>query len=158
MGIMKKVVLLLGVAVTLLTGCSGNNQRVDRLSDIEKQQVEIQGQWYLENIVLSDSVNVRPSEEVPGSRQYILLTDSTYSIITNCNAISGNYTLKGDSICLSDGAMTEVACDNMTTEDALRKILPYIVTVDMENDSIMRLNCSVPSEYIVLRKATIEVK
>ena len=46
-----------------------------------------------------------------------------------------------------------MACDNMATEDALRKILPDIVTLDVQNDSVMRLNTSVPSEYIVLIKA-----
>lgn len=155
---MKKVILLLGVLGALLTACSANTKKTEHLSDDEKQQIEIQGQWYLENIVFNDSTYVRPSEEVPGSRQYIILSGSTYSIMTNCNSISGSYTLKGDSIHLSDGSMTEIACDNMATEDALRKILPHINTVDVENDSIVRLNCTVPSEYIVLRKATPEIK
>lgn len=116
---------------------------------------DIRGQWYLENIVFSDSVNVRPSEEVPGVRQYITFNDdSTFYIQTNCNSISGGYEQKGDSIILGDGMMTEMACDNMAVEDALRKIHPAIVTLDVQNDSVMRLNTTVPSEYIVLIKAT----
>ncbi|WP_289833357.1 META domain-containing protein, partial [uncultured Muribaculum sp.] len=75
--------------------------------------------------------------------------DSTYFIKTNCNTISGTYTIKGDSIILGDGAMTEMACDNMAVEDALRRILPNIATVYIQNDSIARLDSRNPSEYIV---------
>ena len=141
----------------LATACSSSRQNNGAVSANELQTrvaVDIRGQWYLENIVFSDSEYVRPSEEVPGSRQYILFDDSTYSVRTNCNSISGFYTIKGDSIQLGNGMMTRMACENMATEDALRRILPNIVTVDVENDSIARLNSSVASEYIVLRKAT----
>lgn len=128
---------------------------VDDAVQPKEAAADIRGQWYLENIVFSDSVNVRPSEEVPGVRQYITFNDdSTFYIQTNCNSISGGYEQDGDSIILGAGIMTEMACDNMATEDALRKILPDIVTLDVENDSVMRLNTTVPSEYVVLVKAT----
>ena len=42
----------------------------------------------------SDSDYVRPSEKVPGVRQYIVFEDSTYFIQTNCNTFSGSYTVK----------------------------------------------------------------
>lgn len=58
-----------------------------------------------------------------------------------------------------DGVMTEMACDDMQTEDALRRILPDIAAIDVENDSIVRLNCRNHSGYIILRKNTAhEVK
>ena len=50
--------------------------------------------------------------------------------------------------------MTEMACENMAVEDALRKILPGIATVDVQNDSVARLCGRTPSEYIMLIKAT----
>lgn len=154
-----KINIIQVIAVALLaTACSSSRQNNGAVSANEAQthvvDADIRGQWYLENIVFSDSEYVRPSEEVPGSRQYILFDDSTYSVRTNCNSISGFYTIKGDSIQLGNGMMTRMACENMATEDALRRILPNIVTVDVENDSIARLNSSVASEYIVLRKAT----
>lgn len=101
---------------------------------------------------------MRPDEAVPGVSQYIVFEDSTYFIMTNCNSISGTYLVKGDSITLGDGAMTEMACDNMATEDALRRILPAISTIDVQNDSVVRLNGSTPAECILLRKATVEIK
>lgn len=78
--------------------------------------------------------------------------------MTNCNSLSGSYTVKGDTITLGDGAMTEMACDDMRTEDALRRILPHISTVDVQNDSVVRLNGSTPAECILLRKAKTEIK
>ena len=138
--------------------CTSNKSENSTVNEIMPQDVaayaDIKGQWYLENIVFSDSDYVRPAEEVPGVRQYIVFEDSSYFIQTNCNTFSGAYTIKGDSITFGDGAMTEMACDNMATEDAIRRILPNIAKVYIVNDSIARLDCRNPSEYIVLRKAT----
>ncbi|MDE6578191.1 MAG: META domain-containing protein [Muribaculaceae bacterium] len=157
---MKRNLFYMGAVLLLSVSCSSTNSSTkeetnnDRENEVNVSIKDISGQWYLENIVFNDSVNVRPSEEVPGSRQYLTFNlDSTYYIMTNCNAMSGAFTLHGDSITFSDGAMTELACDNMATEDALRKIIPHISVIDVENDSVMRLNSSVPSEYIVLLKA-----
>lgn len=151
-------------AVAMMASCTGNkgsvgNDSVEVKDITAEANVDIKGQWYIENIFFNDSDYVRPAEILPDSRQYVQFTDSTYSIMTNCNSISGYYTISGDSITLSDGAMTEMACDDMQTEDALRRILPDIAAIDMENDSIVRLNCRNHSGYIILRKNTAyEVK
>ncbi|MDE5941434.1 MAG: META domain-containing protein [Muribaculaceae bacterium] len=95
---------------------------------------------------------MRIAEESSGRQQYITFDGSTYFIQTNCNSISGTYNVKGDSITFSDGAMTEKACDNMATEEALRIILPDIVKAIVNNDSVLRLECREPSEYALLYK------
>lgn len=158
----RKSILSVATALTILTAsCGGNNENKETADNQQKETVayaDVKGQWYLENIVFSDSDYVRPSEEVPDVRQYIVFEDSTYFIQTNCNTFSGSYTVKGDSITLGDGAKTEIACDNMATEDAIRRILPNIAKVYIQNDSIARLDSRNPSEYIVLRKAQIEIK
>lgn len=144
--------------IALLSACSGNKAStettVENVEETATENVDIKGQWYLENIVVNDSVSVRPAEEAPDVRQYITFDDSTYFIQTNCNTFSGAYTINGDSITLGDDAMTEMACENMATEDILRSVLPHIALVNVENDSIVRLNSATSSEYIVLRKAT----
>lgn len=154
----RKSILSVATALTILTASCGGNKENKETADNQQQEnvanADVRGQWYLENIVFSDSDYVRPAEEVPGKRQYIIFEDSTYFIQTNCNTFSGTYTIKGDSITLGDGAKTEMACDNMATEDALRRILPNIATVYIQNDSIARLDSRNPSEYILLRKAT----
>lgn len=154
-----------GVLMMAAAGCSGSSSNkaveadnCDNKAQTEVADADIRGQWYIENIVFSDTDYVRPDEEVPGSSQYIVFEDSTYFIMTNCNSISGPYTVKGDSITLGDGAMTEMACDNMATEDALRRILSHITTIDVQNDTVVRLNGSTPAECILLRRANPEIK
>ncbi|WP_289697255.1 META domain-containing protein [uncultured Duncaniella sp.] len=160
----RKSILSVATALTILTAsCGGNKENKETAGNLQKEtvaNVDMRGQWYLDSIVFSDSdyVRVRPDERLSSVHQYIVFEDDTYFIRTNCNSISGTYTVKGDSIILGDGAMTEMACDDMATEDAIRRILPNIATVYIQNDSIARLDSRNPSEYIVLRKAPIEIK
>ena len=160
----RKSILSVATALTILTAsCGGNKGNKEAAGNLQKEtvaNVDMRGQWYLDSIVFSDSdyVRVRPDERLSSIHQYIVFEDNTYFIKTNCNTISGTYTAKGDSIILGDGAMTEMACDDMSVEDALRRILPNIATVYIQNDSIARLDSRNPSEYIVLRKASIEIK
>ena len=160
----RKLILSVATALTILTAsCGVNKENKERVYDQQRETVanaDLCGQWYLESIVFSDSdyVRVRPDERLSSIHQYIVFEDSTYFIRTNCNSLSGAYAVKGDSIILGDGAMTEMACDDMSVEDALRRILPNIATVYVQNDSIARLDSRNPSEYIVLRKAPIKIK
>ena len=160
----RKSILSVVSALTILTAsCGGNKENKETADNRQKEtvaNVDVHGQWYLESIVFSDSnyVRVRPDERLSSIHQYIVFEDNTYFIRTNCNSISGTYTVKGDSIILGDGAMTEMACDDMAVEDALRRILPNIATVYIQNDSIARLDSRIHSEYIVLRKTPIERK
>ncbi len=145
------------IFVIALTSCALEEKKtVDASSDTT--DIELNGQWKIECIKLNDSVIVRPAAEKESVCQYFTFTDSTYHIMTNCNAINGSYSMNGNSIVIGDGAMTELACDNMETEDALRAILPDITTVEAENDSTIRLNSSTTPAYIVLNRITTEIK
>ena len=146
-------------ALMMLASCAGNKPATEPQSEPAAEpvaNVDMVGQWFIENIVLSDSVSVRPAEVAPEAQQYAVFTDTTYSFITNCNTIFGAYTLSGDSITLDAGGMTRMMCDNTAAEDALIQIIPGIATVDLENDTIARLNGSNAAQYIVLRKNTGE--
>ncbi len=155
MKIQTKSLIAAAVVAVIAAGCAGNKAKesTEAPTGTAETNADIRGQWSIENIVFNDSDYVRPDEAVPGVNQYFLFEDSTYFIMTNCNTISGQYTVKGDSITLGDGAMTEMACDNMDTEDALRRILPRISTVEIQNDSVIRLNGSTPAECILLKKS-----
>ena len=160
----NSISLIVGAVLLMATtfGCSGNKEaktvKDDNAAQTEVANADIRGQWYIENIVFSDSDYVRPDETSSSMKQYIVFEDSTYFIMTNCNSISGSYTVKGDSIKLGDGVMTEMACDDMRTEDAIRRILPRISTIDVQNDSVVRLNGLAPAECILLRKAKTGIK
>jgi len=149
---------VIAVVSLAIASCTGGKSGSTAANDSQEQEVAtyagLKGQWDIENIIFNDSDYVRPAEEVPGVRQYITFEDSTYFIQTNCNTFNGPYTVKGDSISFGDGAMTEMACENMATEDAIRRILPGISTIDVQNDSVIRLNGASPAECIMLRKAT----
>ena len=160
----RKSILSVATALTILTAsCGGNKENKETADNQQKEtvaNVDMRGQWYLDSIVFSDSdyVRVRPDIRLSSRHQYIVFEDSIYFIQTNCNTFSGSYTVIGDSITLADGVMTEMVCDNMAVEDALRKILPNIATVCIQNDSIARLDSRDPSEYIMLRKTPIGIK
>ncbi len=150
-----KTLTFLAIAA-ILASCSAKKDNTETAAAPAEEvaAIDITGQWNLDKISADDSTVVIPAEAVPGSNQYVIFTDSSYFISTNCNTISGPLILKGDSITFGDGPMTEMACDNMATEDILRKVLYKITTVKAENDSIVRLNGATPSEYIILRKTT----
>ena len=154
----KPVLAAAAMTAVIATACSGKKENNTAITDQNTQDVvtdaNIRGQWYIENIVFSDSDYVRPDETLSSIHQYIVFEDNTYFIQTNCNTISGTYAVKGDTITIGDGAMTEMACDDMAVEDALRRILPDISTIDVQNDSVVRLNGATPAECILLRKAT----
>ena len=155
--------IIAAAALLAAASCSGNRhpgatKTNDDTAVEDMANAGLRGRWYIENIVFSDSDYVRPQEATPGIRHYITFSASTYHIQTNCNSISGAYAVAGDSITLTDGAMTEKACDNMTVEDALRRMLPEIATAYIGNDSIARLDSSNPTGYIVLHKENTTVK
>lgn len=148
--------MFVALLATACTGNKANNADSTAVAGNDSTTVaapDLKGEWDIENIVFSDSDYVKPSEAVADARQYINFEDSTYSIHTNCNTIQGSYVMTGDSIKIEPGLMTEMACDNMATEDALRRILPSISTIEVQNDSVIRLNGANPAECIILKKA-----
>ena len=46
--------------------------------------------------------------------------------------------------------------DNMAVEDMLTQVLPNVVVVDFENDTVVRLNAYASGQYIVLSKTSSE--
>lgn len=153
---MKKKILFILLSASVLASCSNKKEaQTNDTTDVRSQtnSVDLRGKWNLENIVFNDTTYIRPSEETPDVHQYVTFDDSTFCIQTNCNMIQGEYRIIGDSISFPVTFMTEMACDNMATEDALRKILPDIVAVDVQNDSMARLCGRIPAECIMLVKA-----
>lgn len=154
---LKSLVAATAALWLIAIGCStGAKTDTDNKAEETLMNADSRGQWIIETIAFNDSDYVCPEIAVSGVRQYISFNDSTYFIQTNCNTISGICTIKGDSITFGDGAMTEMACENMDVENALRRILPRISTIDVRLDSKVRLNSDIPGEYIQLRKATYQ--
>lgn len=151
---MKKDLLFGVLGLCLMASCAGNKTGHEIIKQIESSTPDMTGQWMIENIVFNDSDYVRPSEIDADLKPYIKFEDGSYSISTGCNFMNGAYTQNGDSITFGDGMITEMACDHMEVEDALKRILPSLTVVDIENDSIARINGAVGAEYVVLRKSS----
>lgn len=151
-----KMEFLAGIfAVAALASCASKNETTSQENaEAEAAAVAevpaLTGKWLIGSIVLSDTASVNPAAE-----EYVAFTDTTYFIQTGCNTFSGAYELNGDSIILGEGPATLMMCPDMTTEDAIRQILPGIATVSADNDSTIRLNGPTPSQYILLRKAAV---
>lgn len=159
---MKRILYILP-AIFLMVSCGSQNNK--SLSDNSKMSdsdttacASVEGQWLLEHIVVNDTLEVRPVDIDPDSKLYAhFYNDSTFNFQTGCNAIGGRYVQVGDSIIIRDMMWTEIACDEMTVEELLKDILPQVKTVDLDNDSILRLNTPT-SAYIVLKKCKVKVK
>lgn len=152
---MKKHLLFGIVALALMSSCStkteSDNQAVttpqaSTQAIPQDQENSVKGSWTIQEIALTEGNKI-----VPAGIQSVTFTDNTYSFSTNCNSIAGDYTLSGDSLTLMPGLMTEMACDDMTVEDALRTLIPAVNTVSAQADSVLRLSTSDSDVYILLR-------
>lgn len=149
--------------IILMTACGGKSGQI--VSDSEKaialnrdQCASVEGEWILEQVVMDDTLEVRPADIDPERKLYAhFYTDSSFNFQTGCNSIDGRFVQNGDSIRFFDMLITEMACDNMKTEQLLNQVLPKVKTVDWNNDSIVRLNTG-SSAYVVLKKDDATVK
>lgn len=153
---MKSPLFLSFITATLLTSCLGNSSPRRESNKPVSPIPEIVGHWDIINVVCNDSLYVRPSDVEPETVQYIdFHCDGTFGISTNCNMIGGKYVFNSDSVSFSSIYITEMACDNMDVEQLLMNLLPRLTTIDVTNDSTIRLN-AVSSAYIVLKKPSSE--
>ena len=76
---------LMPLAVIAFSSCSGNKSENsvtnENLSQDAVANADIKGEWLLDNIVFNDSDYVRPVEEVPDVRQYIVFEDNTNIVL-----------------------------------------------------------------------------
>ncbi len=125
---MNSVVFKIAVAASavLFAACGGRQEnrkgeKLDFGSATMDAGKSIVGEWDIAGIMCGDSIAISPAETMPGVDVAMeLAADETYVVRTGCNTISGSYASRGNSIKFADGVMTEMACDDMAVEDALR--------------------------------------
>lgn len=76
---------------------------------------------------------------VPNKESYTLefLPDGAYSITTECNSGSGNYTLDGNSLILAPGMITLVYCGPESLEPQYLSLLNSVTSVAMEDGHLL---------------------
>lgn len=142
--------LILALSACSGSGASGSGHEGDSL----KADVNLIGEWDILNIVESDSSFIHPSEIDPATRQYFAFDSlGNFGVNTNCNLLGGNYSVNGEKLKLFNMTQTEIACDDMQTENLIKKILPAIEAARFENDSVLRLLTPNPQAYILLLKS-----
>nr|AMP55535.1 META domain protein [uncultured bacterium]AMP55577.1 META domain protein [uncultured bacterium]AMP55599.1 META domain protein [uncultured bacterium] len=111
------------VAVTLLVlvACSTGNKATESDENIQLDSVGLQGEWQLQ----SYRVDCESTEFENGSK-YKLNFDEPYnsfSLSTDCNMINGEFGITNDTIRFKNMLVTEMACDNMTVEENMLRLL-----------------------------------
>lgn len=124
------------IGAILLAACSSttNNSNNAPETTAVAADTTLSGRWNIETIHVSDSLHLHPAGVA-----VIFGADSTFTFITGCNNIGGGYLATADSIQFLNPWRTEMACEDMTTEDAIAAVLQSIHTYTIENDSTLIL-------------------
>lgn len=114
--------VLIATAMLILGSCS--NRKVDATDANEHIQLDmigLQGEWRLESY-RTDCL----STSFESVSNYILLfnePDNTFGMSTDCNRIGGKFGGSNDTIRFTEVYATEMACDNMTVEEDMLRLL-----------------------------------
>lgn len=156
---MKKILMMAAIVGVAMSSCGTSKQETASDAENESGVVaaanSIEGKWSLESIVVNDTLTVRPSEVEEGNPQYLIfMPDSMVSIQTNCNIVNGGYVVSGqDSISFGNLASTRMYCPDMDVETYIGVVFPEVKTYEFTNDTTLRLNTSVPTQYVVLTRS-----
>ncbi|MFA0823229.1 MAG: META domain-containing protein [Methanomethylovorans sp.] len=142
--ILKSSSLVLALAliasVAMILGCvdqgneSSNTSAQNGVESVDHANItNIKWQW-AGTIDTSSNQSVVPNKE-----QYTLefLPDSTYSITTDCNSGSGNYTLDGKSLTLGPGMITLVYCGEQSLEPQYLSLLGSVTSMTLEDGQLL---------------------
>lgn len=130
---MRKILTFFAASVMIAAAsCGGNADKKDSAWQ-QPQAVAVPagktivGEWNIAEIVCGDSVRIVPSELLPEADVTMTFrADDTFYAATGCNQMSGGYASRGNTIKFADAMMTEMACEHMEVEDALRMLLPAL--------------------------------
>ncbi len=110
-------------AVVLMAGCSAKseNRDADDEATVQLDTAGLQGDWRLE----SWRVDCATTDFSDG-RDYVLTfnePDNTFGLSTDCNRIGGMFDITNDTIRFANVLVTEMACDEMTVEQTMLRLL-----------------------------------
>lgn len=130
---MRKILMFFAAAVMIGTASCGGNADKKNPAVRQPQAVAapagetVVGEWDIVEIVCGDSVRIVPADLLPDAAVTMTFrADDTFYAATGCNQISGGYASRGNTIKFADAMMTEMACEHMEIEDALRVLLPRL--------------------------------
>ena len=146
---MKKLAIV-AVAILAMSACSkSNNAQTETEVNTAAEAIAATpaGEWTVTAIAAGGDTVATDAERT----RMIFSADSTFHLSTNCNSIEGMWVAEGDSITVNPMLMTEMACDDMSAEQAAVAVLPQIVTYVL-TDSTLTLAGSDDTTFVTLVK------
>lgn len=114
---------------------------------------KIAGNWKVETYVDPFSSQFSATLSADGGRYVLQLHDSGFfSLTTDCNTVSGNYSVSDSKLRFIDPSATEMACEHEAVERCLKAILPLVDSYDCPDDSTLMLLGSSGNSLIKLTK------
>lgn len=119
---------LLAIGLLILGSCSTKNKNAetDALSaeteNIQLDTAGLQGEWALDSYRIDSAT----TQFDAGAEDYTLSfdeTDNSFGMTTDCNTIGGMFGITNDTIRFSNMMVTEMACDKMTVEQDILRLL-----------------------------------
>lgn len=119
--------LLVSVALLMLGGCSSkgheskSNEAAHEISSPQLTPANLQGEWMLDSYRLDcESTKFEPENNY---RLTFNEADSSFGMTTDCNLIGGMFEVANDTIRFKNIFVTEMACDKMTVEENMLRLL-----------------------------------
>lgn len=113
------------VAVAMVSvaigACNSTNKPADGGEKIIPDTACLQGEWHLESYRI-DCASTQ-FDATSGHRLSFDESDSRFNLSTDCNMISGEFVIKADTIRFKNMLVTEMACDDMTVEQNMLRLL-----------------------------------
>ncbi len=138
--------VIVTLALLLFCACSanrndtGHSDAADSADSIQLDTAEIQGKWQLQSYSIDDHTT-----SFDASPRYALSfnkTDNTFGLTTDCNLIGGLFVITNDTIRFTNTSVTEMACDDMTVEENMLRLLNDATTYAVYSPDTLRLYAS----------------
>lgn len=127
---MKRICIAFIALVSLIVaiGCSSSKESA------------LVGRWRVEIYTDPSKATMEPTE-VSQDESYTLQFHDTgvFSLTTDCNTISGEYSTDGQGIRFDNLSATELACEKGIVEHSIETQLPMVESYDFPNDTTLCL-------------------
>jgi len=119
----------IAAGLALIMASCGNDKTRD---------INIVGEWSIKayNPIEMSSYTL---VETDGDYRFRFEENGSFYCGTDCNSISGVYTIKGDSLNFNNMMSTRMACENEVLEHALQQALPSVRTIGLSEDSVLSM-------------------
>lgn len=128
--VMKRIYILFIAIVSLFfaIGCSSSKKN------------DLVGRWSVKTYTDPFKTTMEATKVSPNESYTLQFHDTgIFSLTTDCNTISGEYSTDGQSLRFSNLSATELACEKEIAERSLKSQLPMVESYNFPNDTTLCL-------------------